>query len=79
MSAEVIRHNEEEATVEALFEPVPQSVREILEAAGCGVDEDLVIKRVVSRSGKNRIYLGGSLCPLNLLRETGQEEEPSAM
>lgn len=71
VTSEVIRHNEEEASVEALFEPMPELVREILLSAGCAIDDALIIKRVVSRSGKNRIYLGGSLCPLNLLRESG--------
>ena len=32
---------------------------------------ELVIKRIVNRSGKNRIYLNGSLCPLTLLAEIG--------
>src|SRR6185295_7426982 len=35
------------------------------------LDAELVIKRILHRSGKNRIYLNGSLCPLNLLAEIG--------
>jgi DNA repair protein RecN (Recombination protein N) len=71
VSSDVIRHNEEEATVEALFEDVPEPVRQRLQEAGYGVDDEIVIKRVVSRAGKNRIYVGGSLCPLSLLSEIG--------
>jgi DNA repair protein RecN (Recombination protein N) len=71
VTSEVIRHNEEEATVEALFEEVPEAVRQKLEQAGYEVNDDIVIKRVVSRAGKNRIYLGGSLCPLSVLSEIG--------
>jgi DNA repair protein RecN (Recombination protein N) len=71
VTSDVIRHNEEEATVEALFEDVPDWVREKLQEAGYGIDHELIIKRVMSRSGKNRIYLGGSLCPLNLLSDIG--------
>jgi DNA repair protein RecN (Recombination protein N) len=71
VSSEVIRHNEEEATVEALFEDVPEGVRQKLEEAGYEVNGELIIKRAVSRAGKNRIYLGGSLCPLSLLSEIG--------
>jgi len=71
VSSEVIRYNEDEASVEALFEEMPEPVRRMLGEAGYEVDEDLIIKRVVSRSGKNRIYLGGSLCPLNLLADIG--------
>ena len=71
VTSDVIRHNQEEASVEALFEAVPPSVKEKLGGAGIEVDDDLIIKRVVSRTGKNRVYLGGSLCPLNLLSEIG--------
>ncbi|MDH3444382.1 MAG: DNA repair protein RecN [Deltaproteobacteria bacterium] len=71
VTSDVIRHNQEEASVEALFEAVPQSVKNKLGEAGIESDDELVIKRVVSRGGKNRVYLGGSLCPLNLLSEIG--------
>ncbi|HEX2261440.1 MAG TPA: AAA family ATPase [Candidatus Binatia bacterium] len=71
VTSEVIRHNEDEATVEALFEDVPEAVRQKLHEVGCGIDDELIIKRVVSRAGKNRIYLGGSLCPLSVLSEIG--------
>ena len=71
VTSDVIRHNQEEASVEALFEAVPPSVKDKLGGAGIEVDDDLIIKRVVSRTGKNRVYLGGSLCPLNLLSEIG--------
>jgi len=55
--------------VEALFEEVPEAVKEKLREASFAVDDELVIKRIVSRSGRNRIYLGGSLCPLSLLSD----------
>jgi DNA repair protein RecN (Recombination protein N) len=71
VTSEVIRHNEEEATVEALFEDAPEAVRRKLQQTGYDVDDQLIIKRVVSRAGKNRIYIGGSLCPLSLLSEIG--------
>ena len=71
VTSDVIRHNEEEATVEALFEDVPEWVKQKLQRAGYGIDDELIIKRVMSRSGKNRIYLGGSLSPLNLLADIG--------
>ena len=71
VSSDIIRHSQEEASVEALFETVPAMVKEKLASAGIEVDNDLVIRRVLSRAGKNRIYLAGSLCPLNLLSEIG--------
>jgi DNA repair protein RecN (Recombination protein N) len=71
VNSDIIRHGEDEASVEALFEELSGPVKRKLREAGYEVDDGLVIKRVVSRSGKNRIYLGGSLCPLNLLAEVG--------
>jgi DNA repair protein RecN (Recombination protein N) len=70
-TADVIRHNQDEASVEALFEAPPRPVKEKLLSAGIELGEDLVIRRVVSRAGKNRVYVNGSLCPLNLLSEIG--------
>jgi DNA repair protein RecN (Recombination protein N) len=71
VTSDVIRHNQEEASVEALFEAAPQAIKNKLATAGIDVDDELVVKRVVSRAGKNRVYLGGSLCPLNLLSDIG--------
>lgn len=71
VSADVIRHSEDEASVEALFDDVPPAVRRRLEDAGFAADDELIIKRIISRSGKNRIYLSGSLCQLGLLSELG--------
>lgn len=68
-SSDIIRHKEEEATVEALFETVPLSLSGQLSEAGFDIDGELVIKRILNRSGRNRIYLNGSLCPLSLLAQ----------
>jgi DNA repair protein RecN (Recombination protein N) len=71
VSADVIRHQQDEASVEALFDDVPPAVRQRLQDAGFSLDDDLIIKRIISRSGKNRVYLCGSLCQLGLLSELG--------
>lgn len=70
-SADLIRAGEDEAQVEALFTAVPQWVRDRLDAAGNGDQDELVLKRTVSRGGKSRIYLNGSLANLTLLGEIG--------
>ena len=70
-SSDIIRHKEDEATVEALFDSVPAPLAAKLAEAGFESDGELVIKRILNRSGKNRIYLNGSFCPLNLLAEVG--------
>lgn len=71
VSSEIIRYGEEEASVEALFGPLPKMLREGLREAGYEEEEELVIKRSISRSGKNRVHLNGSLCPLAFLSEVG--------
>ena len=70
-SLEIIRHQEDEATVEALFEDLPSAIEAKLSDAGFDNNGDLVIKRILNRSGKNRVYLNGSLCPLAVLAEVG--------
>ena len=70
-SGDLIRHGEEEASVEARFESFPPALAEKLKEAGHDVDDELVVKRVVSRSGKNRVYINGGLCPLAVLSEIG--------
>lgn len=71
VSADLIRHNEEEASVEALFETVPQPVKDKLQHAGIDLIDELIIRRVISRAGKNRIYINGVLSQLTLLSEIG--------
>ncbi|MEK7341811.1 MAG: hypothetical protein AABZ69_06300, partial [Candidatus Binatota bacterium] len=53
------------------FGALPEAHRTKLLEGGYGNEDELVVKRVVSRSGKNRIYLNGSLCPLGFLSEVG--------
>jgi len=71
VSSDIIRHGEDEAGVEALFDSLPEALRHRLREGGYGDGDEMVIKRVVSRSGKNRIYLNGSLCPAAFLSEAG--------
>lgn len=71
VSADIVRHNEDEASVEVLIEEPPKAVVSRLADSGFDVAGELLVKRIVSRSGKNRVYLGGGLCPLGLLSEIG--------
>jgi DNA repair protein RecN (Recombination protein N) len=61
-SSELIRTGRDEATVEALIElPADWEVRQRLEEEGRSVAEGLLVRRVVARSGRGRIHLGGGL------------------
>jgi DNA repair protein RecN (Recombination protein N) len=73
-SIDQIRFGEDEAQLEAAFHlpeihPLLQLLRsrEII-----GSDEsELILRRVLSRSGRHRVYINGSLCPLRVLEELG--------
>jgi len=52
VSSDIIRQGEEEATVEALFGALPEMLRDKLRESGYSDEDELVIKRIVSRSGK---------------------------
>ncbi|MBI5234539.1 MAG: DNA repair protein RecN [Deltaproteobacteria bacterium] len=69
-SNELIRTSAEEATVEALFDVSGQyRVKDVLDASGIPYSENLVIKRIIQRAGKNRIYINGSIATLMTLAE----------
>ncbi|MBE9528719.1 MAG: DNA repair protein RecN [Proteobacteria bacterium] len=72
-SGDLIRADTEEAEVEALFDITgAPGTASVLEAAGIEAAEELVIKRVVQRTGRNRIYINGSLATLVTLGEVGR-------
>src|SRR5919202_113101 len=61
VSSDLIRHGAEEASVEALFAELPEKVRHRLKETSVESDDDLVIRRIISSSGKNRIYISDAL------------------
>ncbi|TFG37737.1 MAG: DNA repair protein RecN, partial [Syntrophobacterales bacterium] len=67
-SNDLIRSAEDAATVEALFDiNGKREIREKLDSMGFYQGDDLIMKRIVSRSGKNRIYINGNLATLGML------------
>lgn len=68
--ADVIRADAEEAEVEAAF-TLPDHHGLLARVRDSGVlepgDQDLIIRRVITRSGRNRVYLNGRLTPLHAL------------
>jgi DNA repair protein RecN (Recombination protein N) len=67
---EVIRTDAESASVEAVFALPPQApLRHRLGAAELPMDDELVVRRILSRSGKNRAFVNGVLVPVVQLRE----------
>ena len=75
-SAELIRTGCQEAVVEAAFELNGRSSAEmtaLLAEQGIEMDpgEDLIVRRVLSASGKNKVYINGSLANLTTLAAVG--------
>src|SRR5690606_16347693 len=57
-SADLIRRGADEATVEAMFEVDGDSeIAAALESHGLAMEEELIVRRIMHRSGKNRIFL----------------------
>jgi DNA repair protein RecN (Recombination protein N) len=72
-STEMIRTDEDAAVVEALFNIRDNpSIKMKLDALGLDGRDELMIRRVISRSGKNRVYINGSLATLSILSAIGE-------
>ncbi len=73
-SADLIRTGEEEAVVEAVFDITGLAgVREQLSTAGFEAGDELIVKRCLTRSGRNRVFVNGSLATLVQLGELGRK------
>jgi DNA repair protein RecN (Recombination protein N) len=71
-SSDLIRTGCDEARVEALFTiPQDSSLREILHEMGFTSEGDILIKRIVSREGRNRTTINGSMATLQMLGRVG--------
>lgn len=71
-STDVIRSDEDEAVVEAIFTPADARLETInarLEAEGIATGKDLVVRRIVSRSGRNKVFVNGGLSTVSALAE----------
>lgn len=71
-NAEDIRSSKDEAVVEAMFDISScKDIAAILDGAGLKSEESLIIRRIISRSGKNKVFINGSMANLTLLQQTG--------
>ena len=67
-SPDLIRTDEDEAVVEAVFDIADHpSIRQKLRDMGFEAGSDLILKRIVSRSEKNRVFINGSAATLGML------------
>lgn len=71
-STDLIRTGEDEARVEALFVlPENSAVKVLLGDMGLDFEGELLIKRHISREGRNRITINGSAATLQMLSRIG--------
>jgi DNA repair protein RecN (Recombination protein N) len=64
---EIIRSHEEEGLVEALFDiTASPRIRQWLLEKGIEAEDTIVIKRVLSRKDKSKIYINGHLATLQM-------------
>ena len=72
-SSDLIRSDEDAAIVEAAFDIGPHKLLKTkLHGMGFRPGRELVVKRVVSRSGKNRVYIDGNLATVAMLGEISE-------
>jgi DNA repair protein RecN (Recombination protein N) len=75
---EWIRSSEEEASVEALFEisgnlEIKGKIKEKTpHLQGAGEEDSLLIRRVISRSSRGKVFINGNLATLGVLSEVGE-------
>lgn len=73
-SSDHIRFGEDEAALEAAFHiPSDHLLRKRLCTQGILEPQDshLIIRRIITRSGRNRVYINGAMSPVHLLEEFG--------
>ena len=72
-STDLIRSEEDAAVVEAVFDiGANKALQARLRVMGFHPGRELVVKRVVSRSGKNRVYVDGNLATVAMLGEISE-------
>ncbi len=66
-SPQLVRHGAEQAVVEAEFRPTP-ALQEELRARGLESDGGLLVRRIITASGKGRVFVNGVMVTLKELR-----------
>jgi len=73
VSQEMIREGKDAALVEGIFDTSYRpALKGILEEIGIVSEDELLIKRVISRTGKSKVYINGSIATLSMLVIIGE-------
>ena len=67
-SADLVRTGAETAELEALFQITPAGgIAKIMADHGYPVKDGLIVRRIISRSDSNRVYINGRLATIQVL------------
>jgi len=71
-ASDLIRHEAQEASVEAVFTIDDERITRLLEGSGYPVDDELLVRRIVAQNGRGRVYLNGAIATVTILRQFGE-------
>src|SRR6266540_3570025 len=71
-AAELIRHETQEAVIEAVFDIEDRRIAQLLKEGGYITDDELLVRRVISQNGHGRVYLNGTVATVTVLRQVGE-------
>src|SRR5215510_12009876 len=66
--AELVRHEAQEAVVEAIFGIEDSRIIHLLEESGYATADELLVRRVISQNGRGRVFLNGAAATVAVLR-----------
>jgi DNA repair protein RecN (Recombination protein N) len=72
ISSDLIKSGETEARIEGLFSiNSNKELQEICDESGVEIDDEIIVRRELSATGKNRIFVNNQLVTQNFLRKIG--------
>lgn len=76
VSNDLVKEGQQSASIEGLFTfPISNDPRTVLDESGIdiddGADSEIIVRREISLTGKNRIFINGQLVTQNLLKKIG--------
>jgi len=70
-SAGLVRHGADKAEVTALWHGDDERIHALLESSDIDIDDDLILRRVITAEGRSRSYINGVPVNLKMLRQIG--------
>lgn len=71
-TTDLIRHETQEAVIEAVFAITDARLTLLLEEGGYAADDELLVRRIIAQNGRSRVYLNGAVATVTVLRHLGE-------